>query len=131
MIKRCQISIAAFALPVLCLCLLFAIRGIYPFGGISNMAEDMEIQYADLFAWYRRVLMGQAGPEYSFSMSIGMPTAAVLGYYLLSPVNLLALFFTPSSHRMLVICPTVYCPKAYARDIATAGSAPAWKRPRA
>ena len=100
MTKRRQVSIAAFALPVLCLCLLFAIRGIYPFGGISNMADDMEVQYADLFAWYRRLLLGQSGPEYSFSMSIGMPTAAVLGYYLLSPVNLLVLFFPPEGMQL-------------------------------
>ena len=132
MIKRCQISIAAFALPVLCLCLLFAIRGIYPFGGISNMAEDMEIQYADLFAWYRRVLMGQAGPEYSFSMSIGMPTAAVLGYYLLSPVNLLALFFTPERMQLcffvisavkLGLCGLFF--SIYARGRFQAGALPA------
>lgn len=70
-----------------------AASGLYPFGDKSNLLWDEEIQYVDYFAFYRDVLLGKASITYSFSKSLGGSLAALFGYYLGCPLNLLVVFF--------------------------------------
>lgn len=70
-----------------------AASGLYPFGEKSNLLWDEEIQYVDYFAFYRDVLQGKASIAYSFSKSLGGSLAALFGYYLGCPLNLLVVFF--------------------------------------
>ena len=49
----------AFLLPILLLCLLAILRGVYPFGAESFLTEDLKYQYIDFFHWYKKVLAGQ------------------------------------------------------------------------
>lgn len=71
-----------------------AIAGhIYPFGDSSFLTEDLKYQYIDFFAWFRRVLLGEANLRYSFAQGLGMNTWGLYSYYLASPFNLLCVLF--------------------------------------
>ena len=67
----------------------------YPFGENSILVWDMNWQYVSYFSWLSRVLKETSLDSffYSFSMSYGDSTAGLLGYYLLSPFNIVLLFF--------------------------------------
>lgn len=71
-----------------------AIAGhIYPFGDNSFLTNDLKYQYIDFFAWFRRVLLGEANLRYSFSQGLGMNTWGLYSYYLASPFNLPCVLF--------------------------------------
>ena len=91
--KQLTIALSAFALTSLILLIVFYVSGVYPFGDRSLLKWDMELQYADFFRWWHRVLHGQASMFYSFSKSLGDNTFGLTAYYLSSPFNLL-LYFT-------------------------------------
>ncbi len=84
---------AAFLLPAAVYVAAAAAAHLYPFGNIANLMEDLDIQYIDYFAWFQRVLKGEDSLFYSFSKSLGGPTVALFGYYLMNPLNLLCVFF--------------------------------------
>ena len=58
--KQLTIALSAFALTSLILLIVFYVSGVYPFGDRSLLKWDMELQYADFFRWWHRVLHGQA-----------------------------------------------------------------------
>ena len=69
---------AAFAAPIVVYVVMAAAAHLYPFGSVSNLLEDLDIQYIDYFAWLQKVLQGDASLFYSFSKSLGGPTVALL-----------------------------------------------------
>jgi uncharacterized membrane protein YfhO len=85
----------SFIIPAFIVMLALAIQKIYPFGDKALLCWDMEIQYADYFGWLGNVLRGEGSIFYSFSKSLGGNMAALFGYYLSSPFNLLVRFFPP------------------------------------
>lgn len=86
---------AAFFFPMVILMAVFACMHFYPFGENSILVWDMNWQYVSYFSWLSRVLKETSLDSffYSFSMSYGDSTAGLLGYYLLSPFNIILLFF--------------------------------------
>ena len=82
-----------FLAPIAILCLVAALRGVYPFGGQSFLVEDLTFQYVDFFAWFRRVLAGEESVFYSTACGLGANTWGLYSYYLASPFNLIILFF--------------------------------------
>lgn len=82
-----------FAAIITLYIIIQAFSGMYPFGDKSNLFWDMDIQYVDYFAFFREVLLGNAGLSYSFSKSLGGSLIALFGYYLGCPLNLLVVFF--------------------------------------
>ena len=89
--------LAAFAIPFCVLLVAFAIRGIYPFGDVSVMLYDMPVQYAEYFGWLIQVLHGQGNLLYSYAAGLGGGMFSLFTYYLSSPFNLIAFFFTPET----------------------------------
>ncbi|MBQ9549176.1 MAG: YfhO family protein [Lachnospiraceae bacterium] len=84
---------AAFALPFFATLLLFAIREIYPFGGITFLKKDMYQQYTPFFyEFYRKIKHGET-LWYSWNAGLGANFLAVIAYYLASPLNLLIVLF--------------------------------------
>ena len=80
-----------------------AIAGhVYPFGDNSFLTNDLKYQYIDFFAWFRRVLLGEANLRYSFSQGLGMNTWGLYSYYLASPFNLLCLLFPQDKLTLFV-----------------------------
>lgn len=92
-LKRGKWIAAAFLLPAAVYVAVAAAAHLYPFGNVANLLEDLDIQYIDYFAWFQRVLKGEESLVYSFSKSLGGPTVALFGYYLVNPLNLLCVFF--------------------------------------
>lgn len=80
-----------------------AIAGhVYPFGDNSFLTNDLKYQYIDFFAWFRRVLLGEASLRYSFSQGLGMNTWGLYSYYLASPFNLLCALFPRNKLTLFV-----------------------------
>lgn len=61
--------LAAFFLPVVILILIFAYRGIFPFGQESFLRTDMYHQYAPFFSEFRHKLL--SGESLLYSWDVG------------------------------------------------------------
>lgn len=72
---------------------LMVYSGFAPFGHSSFAIYDAEIQYLDFFAYLKHVLEGEASVTFSFDKGLGGNMWLVMTYYLLSPLNLLVVFF--------------------------------------
>lgn len=80
-----------------------AIAGhVYPFGDNSFLTNDLKYQYIDFFAWFRRVLLGEANLRYSLSQGLGMNTWGLYSYYLASSFNLLCVLFPADKLTLFV-----------------------------
>ena len=84
---------ASFTLTALILLGLMIWLGFAPFGSLSFIAGDGEIQYIDLFAYLRHFFLDGASATFSFDKSLGGNMWAVMTYYLFSPLNALVIFF--------------------------------------
>lgn len=73
--------------------ILFYIRDLAPYGNKSLAIYDANVQYIDLFSYYKDVLFGKNSFLYSFSKTLGGSTIAIFSYYLTSPFNFLMIFF--------------------------------------
>ena len=98
----CNVMFTAFGYIILCI-----ISNVYPFGSKSNMIWDLNIQYVDYFAYFKQVLLGNAHIGYSFLKSLGGNAVGIFGYYLVSPLNLLVVFFKTEDLQMFVFVITL------------------------
>lgn len=87
---------AAFLIPLAVMLVTYGIIGIYPFGDKSLLSIDMNGQYISFFSYYKGVFSGENSLFYSFSKTMGGNLAGFSAYYLLSPFNLILLFFDVS-----------------------------------
>lgn len=83
--------VASALLPMTIMLLVWASIGMYPFGNKSLMAVDFGQQYISFFGLLKNaVLTGDLSSlSYSFTKSLGGDMIGVLGYYLMSPFNLI------------------------------------------
>ncbi len=79
--------IVAFFLPVAILIILFAQRGIFPFGEECFLRTDMYHQYAPFFSEFQYKLKQGGSLLYSWDIGMGVNFSALYAYYLASPVN--------------------------------------------
>ena len=93
---------SALAIPFGILLATFALLGIYPFGDVSVMVHDMPVQYADYFGWLIQVMHGEGNLLYSNAAGLGGGMFSLFTYYLSSPFNLLAWFYTPETVPQLL-----------------------------
>ncbi|RRK09513.1 hypothetical protein D1831_12205 [Lactiplantibacillus garii] len=88
----------SFWLPLLIMTGYFIYRHMAPFGSSSLLTVDLGQQYVDLFAYFRHTLLHDPSAFfYSFSKTIGGEMVGVWAYYLISPFNLIYLFFPGQS----------------------------------
>ena len=85
--KRSDAYIAAFAMPVAVLIVLFIQRGIFPFGVKSYLRTDMYHQYAPFLAEFRHKIVSGESLLYSWDIGMGVNFTALYAYYLASPFN--------------------------------------------
>lgn len=97
---------ACFAFSVAFFIALAIAGHVYPFGDNSFLTNDLKYQYIDFFAWFRRVLLGEANLRYSFSQGLGMNTWGLYSYYLASPFNLLCVLFPAEKLTLFVFAIT-------------------------
>ena len=89
--------IAAFFIPVIIMVVIFAQRGIFPFGQESFLRSDMYHQYAPFFSEFHHKLRSGGSLLYSWDIGMGVNFAALYAYYLASPLNWL-----------VILCPKEY-----------------------
>lgn len=104
--KNVAFYAVCFAFTVTLFAALAVAGHVYPFGDNSFLANDLKYQYIDFFAWFRRVLMGEANLRYSFSQGLGMNTWGLYSYYLASPFNLLCVLFPQDKLTLFVFVVT-------------------------
>ena len=99
--------LSAFLLTLFVLFISMTIDGIFPFGDKSVLKWDLEIQYIDIYAWFRNALHNGDGLFYSFSKSLGGNMFGVFSLYLGSPFNLLIYFFEVEDIPVFLVLLTV------------------------
>ncbi len=83
--------LAAFFVPIMVMIVLFAQRGIFPFGEESFLRTDMYHQYAPFFSEFQYKLTHGGSLLYSWDIGMGVNFSALYAYYLASPLNWLIL----------------------------------------
>lgn len=83
----------AFIITALLILFLFWNLHMAPFGGASLARADATIQYIDFFTYLRGILLEGKSTAYTFTKGLGSNVWGVVAYYLLSPLNLLVIFF--------------------------------------
>lgn len=107
--------VLSFLLPVVSQLVAYAFGGYFPLGDKTVLAWDLDAQYISYFSWFVRMLKGESIDSffYSFSISFGGATIGLLGYYLLSPFNLLLLLFPikwlPVGVELVILCKIGCC----------------------
>jgi len=97
----------AFIIPVIIMTIIYAFRGIYPFGDNSLLTVDMAGQYVAFFNALKNIFSGTANIFYSFSKTLGGNMFGLVAYYLLSPLNLLIAAFPKESILEVIFLITV------------------------
>lgn len=85
--------ILAVLIPILLVSALFVMIGIAPFGPHNLLVSDLSTQYLQFFSELKRQLTHFSFSGYSFLMSLGDSLVPIYAYYLLSPLNIIILFF--------------------------------------
>ena len=87
LVKDSDGLIAAFFVPVIIMIIIFAQRGIFPFGEESFLRTDMYHQYAPFFSEFQYKLTHGGSLLYSWDIGMGVNFSALYSYYLASPLN--------------------------------------------
>jgi len=82
-----------FFTTLLILLIVFIIFGIYPFGDKTIIVIDSNTQYVSFISYLKSIFLGNNDFKYLFSSSLGSNFIPLLGYYLMSPLNLLVVLF--------------------------------------
>lgn len=86
------IYIFAFIIPVLLMLIISSSLDFYPFGEISSLVADTQIQFVDYIAYLKSVFFSNNDLLYSFSKTMGGDMAGFAFYYLGNPFVYLLLF---------------------------------------
>lgn len=96
-------------LPMAIMLVVWAFMGTFPFGDKSLMAVDFGQQYISFFGLLKNaVLSGDLSSlSYSFTKSLGGDMIGVLGYYLMSPFNIIYILM-PLKHFGFAVFLTIW-----------------------
>ena len=86
--------LSAFLLPAAIFLLILRKNCILPFGETTLLFSDLDSQYIEFMAEYRRILLGEGSLFYSWNAGLGMNFLALTAYYLASPFNFLLVLFS-------------------------------------
>ena len=81
---------------------VFSVNMIVPFGSRNVLTSDLAAQYGPYLIGLKQQLTSGQSLFYSRSLGIGANTMGVFGYYLSSPINLVALIFPTSMIQEMV-----------------------------
>lgn len=83
----------AFIIPIILMILLYMSVGVIG-GNKSILTVDLQDQYVEFFNALKNIFDGKIGLFYSFSKTLGGNMFGLIAYYLLSPFNLIIMFFS-------------------------------------
>ncbi|APX73338.1 hypothetical protein BTM29_05790 [Companilactobacillus allii] len=95
--NRILYYIGAFGINLAIISVIFWINGLVPFGNYNFLTSDLGTQYIAFLTELRRQLVSGNFHLYLFSQSLGDNFFPIISYYLLSPFNLLLVFFKAQS----------------------------------
>ncbi len=99
--------VGAFFLPVFVLLIVYMLLQIYPFGDKTLFTIDLNGQYISYLSYYKEILLGNESFLYTFSKNMGGDMIGLGAYYLMSPLNLIFLFFTTEMFPKAVLLLTL------------------------
>lgn len=82
------------------------IANVSPFGKNSILKTDLYQQYAEFLTYYRECLLGKKSILFSWNLGLGNNFFTTFAYYLVSPFNLLIVFFKPENVYIFVMIVT-------------------------
>lgn len=94
-------------LTIILYLIYLAIAKITPFGENSILKSDLYKQYAEFLAYYKDVLTGKGSLFMSWNMGMGNNFYTTFAYYLVSPLNLLVVFFSKENINTFIIITTL------------------------
>ncbi len=101
MLKKYKYYILAFIIPIVIIGLILLLNGIFS-GEHNLLLSDLYQQYYKLLFEFKNALIGDGNIFYSFSKALGGSMLSTYSYYLLSPFNLLVLFFDNIYHFIIL-----------------------------
>ena len=90
--KKIRFYLLSFIIPSIIMLFLYFFVGVIA-GNKNILTVDLANQYVEFFAALKNVLNGSISPFYSFSKTLGGNFFGLIAYYLMSPFNLLIIFF--------------------------------------
>ena len=87
--------------------IILSITGIWPFGTKTILTSDLENQYVQFFSYLREIYKGNHSIFYTFSKTFGGEMLSLYANYLMSPLNIILLFFRiewlPQAIELLIL----------------------------
>lgn len=94
--KQQQLFLLAFLLPFLIIMVLFMSQQITPWGNHNLLFSDVGTQYNIFLTGLRHDVLHHTFSQYSYYLGLGSNTLPTYAYYLMSPLNLIVIFFPAS-----------------------------------
>jgi len=105
--------ILAGLIPAVLLLFIYMRYGVYPYEKITVMHSDLNGQYVSYLVNLKKLLENGGSFLYSFSKTLGGDFMPILTYYLMSPFNIVLLFFPPERISyavfLIVVLKTAAC----------------------
>ena len=95
-IKANKFYLLAFILPVVSMLVVFAFKGVAPFGNLTYLRSDCYHQYTPYLQILQDKLRSGGSLFYTWEIGGGMNFIAIMAYYLASPANILTLIWPGS-----------------------------------
>ena len=86
-------AIASFVMAFILYSIIFTICGFAPFGRKTVLTWDLDGQYIAYLSYFRRTILEKDFSFYTQEIVLGGGTIGLWAYYLLSPFNLILLYF--------------------------------------
>ncbi|GAJ25390.1 integral membrane protein [Liquorilactobacillus sucicola DSM 21376 = JCM 15457] len=94
--RQQQLLLLAFFIPFAIMLVLFIDQQLTPFGNRNLLFSDVGTQYNVFLTSLRHDILQHNFSQYSYSLGLGSNTLPTYAYYLMSPLNILVVFFPPS-----------------------------------
>ena len=91
--KANKFYLLAFILPVVSMLIVFAFKGVAPFGNLTYLRSDCYHQYTPYLQILQDKLRSGGSLLYTWEIGGGMNFIAIMAYYLASPANILTLIW--------------------------------------
>lgn len=92
--KRNIIHLLSLLIPISLMIIIFAIKGIFPFGNRSFLRTDLYHQYAPFYSELQFKLQNFKSLLYTHHIGLGTNFITLISYYLSSPFNILLFFIS-------------------------------------